>query len=155
MHIGIAGLHIRTVIMSRHRMQRTEKRHLYTSFLKPNSIGKRGRGSSWVLSWLPRVVRWRNIVSSKIVDTVLSASLKGIVKIWSKLLSHLSRISGFPSKWRRYLNLESVQTGLSQSSVSTMLPSTPNLSYVEQTKLATSLPMYALLIRVLLRVYLY
>ena len=55
------------------------KRHLYTSFLNPNSIGKRGRGSSWVLSWLPRVVRWRIIASSKIVDTVLSASLKDIV----------------------------------------------------------------------------
>ena len=55
--------------------------HLYTSFLKPNSIGKRGRGSSWVLSWLPRVVRWRIMVSSKIVDTVLSASLKDIVML--------------------------------------------------------------------------
>ena len=59
--------------------------HLYTSFLKPNSIGKRGRGSSWVLSWLPGVVRWRIIVSSKIVDTMLSANLKDIVKLGNKL----------------------------------------------------------------------
>ena len=44
------------------------------------------------------------------------------------LLSYLSRISGFPSKLRRYLNLESVQTGLSQSSVSTILLSSPTLS---------------------------
>ena len=55
--------------------------HLYTSFLKPNSMGKRGRGSSWVLSWLPGVVRWRFIVSSNIVDTMLSASLNDIVKL--------------------------------------------------------------------------
>ena len=44
-------------------------------------MGKRGKGSSWVLSWLPGVVRWRIIVSSKIVDTMLSASLNDIVKL--------------------------------------------------------------------------
>ena len=75
------------------------KRHLYTSFLNPNSIGKRGRGSSWVLSWLPRVVRCRIIVSSKIVDTVLSASLKDIVNSQEKYfqVTYLGSVAFLPS----------------------------------------------------------
>ena len=49
--------------------------HLYTSFLKANSMGKSWRGSSWLRSGLPRVWRCRRTDSVNRARKVLSASL--------------------------------------------------------------------------------